>query len=293
MARFLLRPRWLGFHALVLAAIVVMANLGFWQLDRLDERREFNAVVAARSERDPVPVGEVLDRLADGELDPESAEWIPVTVTGTYSADQVIEFNNSQGGRAGDDVLSALVTDGPTVVVNRGFVPLGFDLPAAPSGSVEVLGWIRPSEERDRGSLTDADDGSTITEVRRIDLDLLARRFPGEVAPVYVQLIASSPPVGPGDPDPVTPPDLGEGPHLGYALQWFTFAVAVAVGWVLAVRRSLAQRRTPAHPDDAGRASHGDARRDRGRRDPDRAPADGAADPIRVAPGAGTAADRD
>ena len=44
MYRFLLRPKWIGFHLLVVAAIVTMVNLGFWQLRRLDERQAFNAV---------------------------------------------------------------------------------------------------------------------------------------------------------------------------------------------------------------------------------------------------------
>ena len=48
MYRFLLRPRWIAFTAVVVTAIVVMINLGLWQLRRLDERREFNDTVAAR-----------------------------------------------------------------------------------------------------------------------------------------------------------------------------------------------------------------------------------------------------
>jgi hypothetical protein len=47
-------------------------------------------------------------------------------------------------------------------------------------------------------------------------------------------------------PEPVATPDLGEGNHLAYAVQWFIFAIAVAVGWVLAIRRSIATRRREA-----------------------------------------------
>jgi hypothetical protein len=41
----------------------------------------------------------------------------------------------------------------------------------------------------------------------------------------------------------VIAPDLSEGSHRSYAVQWFIFALAVAVGWVLAVRKSIATRR--------------------------------------------------
>ena len=247
MLRFLLRPRWIGFHLLVAAAIALMANLGVWQLHRLDERRAFNATVIERSEGPAVPFDDVLADLRSGAVEPDGVEWRRVTLSGTYLPDQVIEFNNSQGGRAGDDVLTAIRTGGDaTVIVNRGFVPLGTDLPAAPTGEVEVLGYVRPSESRERGSLSDAEGDGPLTEVRRIDVGLLARQLPGDVAPVYVQLVAARPEVGVGDPEPVTPPELGEGPHLSYAIQWFTFALAVGVGWALAVRRSVRQRRIDA-----------------------------------------------
>ena len=247
MYRFLLRPAWLLFHAVVLAGVVLMIVAGFWQLEPLDERKDFNAQVRERSQQAPFELSAVLDELAAGTLDPSTAEWLPVTASGTYLPDQVLEFNNSQGGRAGDNVLTALVTRrhgrrDTTVIVNRGFIPLGIDVPPPPAVEVNIVGFIRPSEVRQRGGLTDDDDGDPLTEVRRIDIPRLAEQFPGDVAPVFVQLTASEPEIGPGDPSPVVLPELDNGPHLSYAIQWFIFAICVAVGWVLAVRRSLAVR---------------------------------------------------
>ncbi len=243
MYGFLFRPKWLFFHAVVVAGIVAMVFAGFWQLQRLDERKAFNERVVERSQSEPVDLRSVLARIDDGSLTQDAAEWLPVVIQGTYLPDQVLEFNNSQGGRAGDNVLTAMVTDdGDTVVVNRGFVPLGIDVPAAPEVEVEGLGYVRLTEVRDRGGMTDADDGEPLTEIRRIDLPRLAEQFPGEVAPVYVQLIAAEPEIVVGDPEPVVLPELSNGPHLSYAIQWFVFALAVVVGWVLAVKRSLATR---------------------------------------------------
>jgi cytochrome oxidase assembly protein ShyY1 len=262
MYRFLLRPAWLLFHAVVLAGVVLMTAAGFWQLNRLDERKDFNSVLRERSQQAPLELTSVLDEIDAGTLDPSTAEWLPVTGSGTYLPDQVLEFNNSQGGRAGDNVLTALVLDDGTtlddttlddtndrtsddtvtVIVNRGFIPLGIDVPPPPAVGVEIVGYVRPSEVRGRGGLTDVDDGEPVTEVRRIDIPRLTEQFPGDVAPVFVQLIASEPAIGPGDPSPVVLPELDNGPHLSYAIQWFIFAICVAVGWVLAVRRSLAVR---------------------------------------------------
>ena len=243
MYGFLFRPKWLLFHAVVAAGIIAMGFAGYWQLQRLDERKEFNQLVVERSQSEPTDLRSVLAQLDNGSLTLDAAEWLPVAVQGTYLPDQVLEFNNSQGGRAGDNVLTAMLTDdGDTVIVNRGFIPLGIDVPVAPQTEVEGLGYVRLSEVRDRGGLTDADDGDPVIEIRRIDIPQLARQFPGDVAPVYVQLIDSDPPIVVGDPEPVVLPELSNGPHLSYSIQWFVFALCVAIGWVLAVRRSLRTR---------------------------------------------------
>jgi cytochrome oxidase assembly protein ShyY1 len=245
MYRFLLRPAWIGFHLLVIGAVVVMANLGFWQLRRLDERKEFNSSVSERSEQPPVPLE---DLLADPDFDPADNEWRQVTVAGDWLDPQVLVFNRTQGGRAGDNVLTALADDGGKVVlVNRGFVALGDDIPDAPATETAVLGRVRVNQSRQRGGLTDTSDtDDVISEVRRVEIDRLAPQYGGSVAPVYLDLIASEPAVGPTDPIPVPAPELGEGNHLSYAFQWFIFAVCVAIGWGLAVRRSVGARRAAA-----------------------------------------------
>jgi surfeit locus 1 family protein len=239
MYRFLLRPKWIGFHLLVVAGIVVMVNLGFWQLRRLDQRRDFNARVEARGELPPVPLDEVL---ASGP--PDEIEWRVVTATGRYLADeQFVVVNRSQGGRAGDNVVTPMeLDDGRILLVNRGFVTLNVAPPPPPDGDVDVTGRIRQSQERRTGQLSDPAEGD-LTELQRLDIPRLEAQLPGDVVPVYVDLLTSQPPETPGLPEPVARPALGEGPHLSYAIQWFIFSVCVAIGWVLAVRRSIATRR--------------------------------------------------
>jgi cytochrome oxidase assembly protein ShyY1 len=239
MYRFLLRPKWIGFHLLVLGAMVAMVNLGFWQLRRLDEREAFNAVVEARYDAAPRAIDDVLTPGAD----PADLEWTPVTVTGTYRPDETIRIvNRSQNGFAGDNIVVPLaLADGRLLLVNRGFLPLGLDLPPAPEGEVEVVGRLRPSQERRTGQLTDAATGD-LAEAQRVDIERLTPQLGGEVLPMYVDRYDSTP-AEPVDLEPVVKPDLSEGPHLGYAVQWFIFTVAVGVGWVLAVRKSMRTRR--------------------------------------------------
>lgn len=258
MYRFLLRPRWIGFHLLVVTGIVVMINLGLWQLDRLDERRDFNARVEQRAALPPAPLDEVLavagatgttpgDERPDG-LD--EIEWRRVEVTGTYLPDeQLLVVNRSQNGRAGDNVVTPMqLADGRILLVTRGFVPIGFGVPPPPGGAgqpVTVSGIVRLSQERRLGQLSDPATGRLI-EVQRLDIDRIAPQLPGPAVPVSLDVLASNPPEAPGVPEPVARPDLSDGPHLSYAIQWFIFATAVGVGWVLAVRWSVTRRQATA-----------------------------------------------
>ena len=244
---FLLRPKWIAFHLLVVLGVALMIWAAFWQLDRLDQRKAFNAIVEARIDLPSVP----LDELLATATDPADLEWRQVTVTGAFRTQQIVWFNRSQDGLAGDNILAALDQDpsaeqtSPVIVVNRGFVLLGANSDAAPSGDIDILGRIRVPTERQRGELTDADNGPVL-EVRRIDLDQLDAQIDGDVAPFYVDLIGSIPNVTGSDPVPVPAPTLDDGPHFSYAVQWVIFATAVLVGWVLAVRRSIRSRRRDA-----------------------------------------------
>lgn len=242
MYGFLLRPLWIGFHLLVVAGIAVMIGFAFWQLDRLSERRTFNDQVESRIDLPHRDLAELLP--AGAAIDPGQVEWRTVVANGVYlPEEQFVVVNRSQNGRAGDNVVTPmLLDDGRTLIVNRGFVPLGIDAPEAPAGNVAVRGVIRPSQERRTGQLSDPATG-VLAEVQRIDVERLGPQLTGEVIPVYVDLLESSPPEPVGLPEPVIRPDLSDGPHLSYAVQWFIFAAAVALGWVLAVIRSTTKHR--------------------------------------------------
>lgn len=252
-ARFLLRPLWLLSHLLVALLVVAMVNLGFWQLRRLDEKRDRNALVEARAEQ---PVAPVEDLLApgDGDAAVTAARYRPVTATGTYDADATVTVRNrSQDGAPGAWLVTPLVLDdgGDRVGVLRGFVgfrPDGSLQPAeAPAGTVTVAGIVSDPDRlggtagRDLGDLLDA----------------------GDVLPGLVQADASDPPEPGGEEVagadaavllPVPPPELSEGPHLGYAVQWFIFATIGVVGYPIVLRRVVAGRGRGVDDEDTGDA---------------------------------------
>ena len=236
--RFLISPKWIAFHLLVVILIVAMINLAFWQLRRLDERRHFNSQVRANANQPIAPFDDVRGAL----LQPSTIEWRRVRVSGTYIAGhQFLVVNRSQNGETGRNVVDALqLADGTLLLVNRGFVSNADAAPAVPTGLVDLIGRLRVSEHRATGQAADQSVG-VLTEIRRVDIDVLAQQFDAPVAPVYVEQLESSPP-DVGSLEPIVAPTLDEGPHLSYTIQWFIFSACVLAGWVLAVRRSLAVR---------------------------------------------------
>jgi cytochrome oxidase assembly protein ShyY1 len=241
MYRFLFRPRWLLFHLGIVLLVILMINLALWQLRRLDQRKDFNARVESRQHVDPRPVEDLLPAGAD--VDADELQWYRVSATGTYLPDaQVLVVNVSQDGSAGvDPVVPLQLADGRLLLVNRGFVVNGTDVPGVPLGPVQIEGRLRPSQKRGTGALSDPAEG-VLTEVQRIDIDRLQQQLDAPVLPMYVDLLASAPAEPADQITPVAAPDLSEGPHLSYAVQWFIFSIAAVVGWVLAVRRSVRSR---------------------------------------------------
>ena len=128
MYRFLVTPRWLGFHLLVAVVIVTMVNLGFWQLRRLDFKRERADTIAARIDLAPVPLDTLVPlSLAATDQAPADAEWRSIVADGHYLPDaEFIVVNRSQDGLAGDMTVTPLqMDDGRILLVERGFVPVG------------------------------------------------------------------------------------------------------------------------------------------------------------------------
>lgn len=240
MRRFL-RPWWVVSHVLVLALVVVLINLGSWQLRRLEERQDLNALQAERTAAAVVAVDVVAAEIP-GAGGPEGVEYRVVEVTGRYRvADEVAVRNRTLGGRPGVWLLTPLVlADGPALVVNRGWVPQSSSDPAArpptpaPDGEVIVRGVVRVSEQRSGLGVADP-AGGRLASLARPDIARYAAQLDYPVYPFYLQLNSQDPP--PGDyPLMVALPAPTDGPHLGYAVQWFIFSAIATVGYPLVLR---------------------------------------------------------
>ena len=225
---FLVSRRWILFGLVVALLAWGAWWLGEWQFHRLEERKDRNALIE-RNEQAPVaPVDDVLapDRsVAAGD------EWRVVSATGRYAVeDTVVVRYRTRDGASGVDVVVPLETaTGPSLLVDRGWMPSDnrgadeVDVPAPPSGEVTVTGWVRVDAT---GDSTVVSDGST----RAISSARIGEALDREVYGGFVELKSEDPPPAESL-QPAELPELDNGPHFFYGLQWWFFGVLAIVGF--------------------------------------------------------------
>jgi surfeit locus 1 family protein len=238
--------KWLLATLLVFAGTALCIRLGIWQLDRLEQRRVFNAQYASAR------IQPVLDLNQEQPADIAEMEWRPVEVSGEYDfANQIAIRNQYYGSEYGYHLLTPIQFAGQAVLVDRGWIPAEGN--ARPSdwrkydepGTVDLSGQIRVG--RAKSSLLGVsdplpEDGEKLEVWNNADLTRIAAQMPYSILPVYIQ-----PESDPTDTDPPIPfqpeIELTEGPHFGYALQWFTFATILFVGYPFFLRTQEAGRK--------------------------------------------------
>jgi cytochrome oxidase assembly protein ShyY1 len=246
--RFLLRPGWIAFHILVIVLIIVMINLSFWQLRRLHERRTFNSEVRSRTAAAPQPYDTIIPAgtTVDGA---RPDEWRTTSATGTFdTSNQILIRNRSLDGAPGYYVLTPLRRANDTaVLVVRGWVPLTQansttpQVPPPPAVTVTIYGRLRPTQNP--GFLAARDPATGIlTTMARVDIPRIQQQIAYPIAAAYVEMSASNPAQSGSLPTLVPLPELDDGPHLSYAVQWLIFSACAVVGWFLVVRKSARAR---------------------------------------------------
>ena len=230
---------------MVLSLVLVLVNLGFWQLRRLEERRLGNQVGMARFAADPLDL-ESMVAGAGSEID--TLEFRRAVTRGEWETDfEVYVRSQVRDGRSGLWVVTPLVlADDRAVMVNRGWIPVELDRRAArpPVGEVEVTGVVRAS--RPRSILGPEDRPGREDTIARVDLSVLDSYVPHPLVGVYLEESSLNPSEWPLRLAQPTFDD--EGSHLVYAVQWFSFALVGVVGYGAMIRATAHRRYRPAAP---------------------------------------------
>lgn len=261
--RFLLSRRWAGFTVFVLILAYGTWWLGQWQFDRLEDRKTSNQIVRANEDAAPVPVSEVL---SPGEKVAEKDEWRRVTATGTYATDETIiwRYRTPDDAKGIDIVVPLVLADGTAVLVDRGWLQTSSqdqfeDIPAPPSGEVTITGWVR------------ADGTGGSTDVAKVDGYHATRALSSaKVADVLDEpLLTGWLHLDTESPEPATQlrkadlPELDNGPHFFYGLQWWFFGVLAIAGFFYLMydeRRTQRQEVSPDAEDAPGSGAEPDER---------------------------------
>lgn len=242
----LLSGKWIMGHLLALVLVVAFVNFGFWQLRRLDQARTRNEMIEARSALPDQRLAEAVALGAD-------MTYVPVVASGVYDPDhEVLLRGRSTGGQPGFHVLTPLVLAasegdlaGTAVLVERGWVPYDMDevpVQAAlpPAQEVTVRGELHPPQVPPTGFLAplaahDPPEG-VLVQSFYVDVARLQPQMPYDLVGAYLKLREQAPPTAGNFPTPLPVEVHDLGPHLGYAIQWFSFAVIGVVGYAFLLR---------------------------------------------------------
>jgi cytochrome oxidase assembly protein ShyY1 len=232
--------RWLGFSAFVLVMLGLCVVLANWQWNRYQQRSAENDLLDAALTAPAVPVD---DLIAPVPADPTSPAvpadraWRMVTATGRFDeAGEVAIRRRPLDGRNGYWIVTPLITESGTLLVNRGWTPADRDaistpeVPAPPPGEVTVTGRLRPAEAT--SNTGEAPEG----QAWAVDPQVLVT--PGSTLRynAYVELRESAPAAN-AELTALSDPGHRGLNNLIYSVQWIIFAAVGAFGWWRLIRQ--------------------------------------------------------
>ena len=212
---------------IVLLVALLCVRLGIWQLQRLESRRERNEATRERMAQPPAALSAV-------SHDTAGLLFRRVVLEGGYDdAHTIIIAGRSLRGVPGVHVLTPMRLGGAAVLVNRGWMP------SDDAASIEVDSIREPPPEALPALLTpfpeDFGRAAASDSFQRVWHQMngprLRQQFPYPVLPVVAQILPHTD--QPQYPIRLKTPELDEGPHLGYAIQWFSFAAIAIIGWLV------------------------------------------------------------
>lgn len=227
-----------GFHfdfewrmALFTAILVpLMVSLGFWQLQRGEDKAALAATFEARQQQAPA----LLPAL--WEETPEALAYAPVRLVGSFLPDEYfLRDNQVRNGVFGYEVLSVLQLPdaGGTVLVNRGWIAASSDrvtMPLVPQveGLVEVVGHVYVAPGKPFLLAEQQFDDTWPKRIQAVEMDKLipeiAALGASRVFPYPVRSNAGEPGALSAEWQIV---NMSPAKHHGYAVQWFTMAAVL------------------------------------------------------------------
>jgi len=235
--RFCFAPCLLPVLATLLGLPILLA-LGFWQLDRADQKRMLQEEFLTHSRAPALTVSQVATQ-------PEQYRFYPVALSGHYdNQHQFLLDNQIDHGRIGYQVLTPFYQTGnaTAVLVNRGWIPQGISrqqLPALGSivGPLSLQGVVKiPSNKPFMLSKNHETFSHWPHRIQAVQWQELSRDLQ---APLYPFVILLGPDQPTGFVRDWRPINMQPQRHVGYAVQWFSLAMALFLYFIFTnIRRN-------------------------------------------------------
>jgi surfeit locus 1 family protein len=226
------REPWAIFKSVVALALILLCLWAAqWQYQRGVDRHARNFMITEHIALAPTPLLKVAS-------DPSQFEWQMVTTSGKFNlSEQILLRNRYSEGVYGFEVLTLFTSiDGKTFWVDRGWVKAGITattppvVASVPTETVDITGRLRLDSSLPRGSFFALPaSGTGLVGELNAQSRLGTENF-------YLDLMS-------GSQSNLTPavtaqlPELSDGPHMAYALQWLFFCGLVIYGRIL-IRRT-------------------------------------------------------
>ena len=201
-----------------------------WQFQRGIDRQDRNQTIESQLELPTIELKNIDRNFA-------SFEWRTVNTEGSFdSAKQILLKNRYFEGVYGYEVLTRFTADdGRSFWVDRGWVKAGKDattapeVTAPPTGQVSITARLRLDRSLPQGAFFALpESGGGMISKLNAQADSNSEGF-------YLDLLGGS--VSSLTPTvPAQVPELSDGPHLAYSLQWIFFAGLIIYGRIL-IRR--------------------------------------------------------
>jgi cytochrome oxidase assembly protein ShyY1 len=226
---FLLRPGWIALILVVIAfTYLCFMVLAPWQLGKNARTSRENQQIENSLNTAPVPLKTLLPQQ---DSSAPNAQWRRVTATGHYLPDVEVlaRLRVVEGDQAFEVLVPFVVDDGPTVLVDRGYVrpePGSHvpPLPRPPQETVTLTARLRDSEPAIHDKEPFYRDG--VQQVYSINTEQISVLTKVPLTGSYLQLVENQP----GGLGVIDVPHLDAGPFLSYGIQWISFGILAPIG---------------------------------------------------------------
>ena len=227
MFKNLTKPRWIALTAFLLIMIYLFIRLSDWQFDRYNTRIQNNEITTTALNSEPI-------KLTDLSQVSELKDWQKVSLKGEFmDSDAKLLRRQYLESSLGFWVITPLKLDNDKVIlVNRGWIPIAEsstsqqEIPSSPQGDVTIIGYVQ--------TLKDTRSEPEDLPLNQIN-HLNSTNFSSQpLSTSYLQLASMTPMDNQVAIIPL--PELSNGPHFSYAIQWILFALMLPIGWYVLLK---------------------------------------------------------